>query len=90
MTALLEAYGYVFDRFALVVYESDTKVAQPGPIYHGAPNDIPAFVECEPFGDDVVHHHAPVVEEIDHILAVEPPHGRRVGTDGHPHVLPRR
>ena len=26
------------------------------------------------FGDDVIHYHASVVEEVDGILAVEPPH----------------
>ena len=35
----------------------------------------------------VVHHHAPVVEQVGNVLAVEPPHRRRIGPDGQADVL---
>ena len=38
-------------------------------------------------GDAIVHNHSPIAEETDGFFAVEPPHGRRIGANGHADVL---
>src|ERR1035438_2689590 len=44
-------------------------------------------MESEPFGDNIIHDHAPVVEEVDGFLAIDPPNGRRIGAGGQANVL---
>src|ERR1035438_3510850 len=44
-------------------------------------------MESEPFGDNIIHDHAPVVEEVDGFLAIDPPDGRRIGAGGQANVL---
>jgi len=84
-------HGEILDRITIFINKSDAEIAHAGAVDDGAANDVSALVEREAFGDAVIHHHAPIAEEVHGFLAVEPPHRRRIGTDGQAHVphLPR-
>src|SRR5450631_675700 len=83
---LLKAQGDVLDRLTVLVDQADAEIAQAWAVDDGAANDVPALMEREPFGDDIVHHHTPVVEEVHGFGAVDPPDGRRIGAGGQANV----
>src|ERR1035438_968349 len=79
---LLKAQGDVLDRLTVLIDQADAEITHAGAVDDSAANDVPALVEREPFGNDIVHHHAPVVEEVHGFGAVDPPDGRRIGAGG--------
>jgi len=72
------------DWLVVGIKESGAKIRRSTAVHHGATDDIRAFLERDALRDAVINHGLPVAVNTDDFLAVHPPNGGGIGTDGQP------
>ena len=78
------------DGLSVFIYQAHAEVAHAGAVDDGATDDIVSLIEMEAVGHAVVGHHAAVAREKEHLAAIQPPLGGRVGTHRKAHIVHRR
>src|ERR1039458_5753269 len=72
LASATKVLGEVLDRLSVLIEKADAEIAHARPVYDRAANDVGALLECEPLGDDIIHHHAPGGEQMKGCCSLSP------------------
>src|SRR4029453_14774493 len=86
LAALAQAHREVLHGFVVRIQEPGAKVGSAAAVDDGGAHDVRPLSEREPLGDAIVYDGLAIAVDADDLLAVDPPHGGRVGADGQAHV----
>src|SRR5688500_8112395 len=76
-----ESHSDVLDRSVRSIEKPRTEVGGAAAVDDGRAEDVGTLLKREAPGHAIVNHRLPVGVDADHFLAVDPPYGRRIGSN---------